>query len=345
MPIKFIDEIDSDSPVTAESFIKIGGTSSQFLKADGSVDSSTYQSTLISGTNIKTINGSTILGSGNLVIDTTDQWGDIAGTLSNQTDLQNSLDDKQNILVSGTNIKTVGGTTILGSGNIPLGVTSIVAGTNVTISPVGGTGAVTINSSGITISPNVSNQVLTATGGSTISGESNFTFDGNTVIGGSSATITTSVVNQGVSGVYDDLNTWSTAYVSGEIMKGQSNGENVAVGECLVLTSGFSWMKSDQTSEEKAKGMLGIALQTSSANSGVDILIAGFAETTEVENTSATTGTPMYLAENRPGEVSDTIPASGFVRLVGYCYNNDQEQGNEKFLLRFDPDNTWVELG
>tara|TARA_R110002153_G_C13148423_1_gene481744 strand:- start:535 stop:849 length:315 start_codon:yes stop_codon:yes gene_type:complete len=104
-------------------------------------------------------------------------------------------------------------------------------------------------------------------------------------------------------------------------------------------------MKSDQTSEEKAKGMLGIALQTSSANSGVDILIAGFAETTEVENTSATTGTPMYLAENRPGEVSDSIPGSGFVRLVGYCYNNDQEQGNEKFLLRFDPDNTWVELG
>ena len=195
------------------------------------------------------------------------------------------------------------------------------------------------------ISPNVANQVLTANGGSTINGEPNFTFDGSTVIGGVSATIATSVVDQGVSGVYDDLNTWSTAYVSGEIMKGQSNGENVSVGECLVLTSGFTWMKSDQTSEEKAKGMLGIALQTSDANSGVDILIAGFAETTEVENTSATTGTPMYLAENRPGEVSDTIPASGFVRLVGYCYNNDQEQGNGKFLLRFDTDNTWVELG
>ena len=57
MPIKFIDEIDSDSSVTAESFIKIGGTSSQFLKADGSVDSSTYQSTLISGTNIKQLMG------------------------------------------------------------------------------------------------------------------------------------------------------------------------------------------------------------------------------------------------------------------------------------------------
>ena len=142
------EKLEVSGNIKATTFVKDGGTASQFLKADGSVDSSTYQSTLVSGTNIKTINGSTILGSGNLVIDTTDQWGDIAGTLSNQTDLQNSLDDKQNILVSGTNIKTVGGTTILGSGNISLGVTSIVAGTNITIFPPGGTGAVTINSSG-----------------------------------------------------------------------------------------------------------------------------------------------------------------------------------------------------
>ena len=197
---------------------------------------------------------------------------------------------------------------------------------------------------GITISPNVSNQVLTATGGSTISGESNFTFDGNTVIGGSSATITTSVVNQGVSGVYDDLNDWDTAYVSGEIMKAQANGENVSVGECLVLTGGFTWMRADASDVNACSGMLGIALQTSTANSGVDILIAGFAETTEVESTSATTGAPMYLRENTLGEMSNTIPGSGFVRLVGYCYNNDQEQGNAKFILRFDPDNTWVEV-
>ena len=106
------------------------------------------QDNLVSGTNIKTINGNTVLGSGDLAIETTDDWGDINGTLSNQTDLQNALDDKQNILVSGQNIKTVGGNSILGSGNIPLGVTSIVAGTNVTISPSGGTGAVTINSAG-----------------------------------------------------------------------------------------------------------------------------------------------------------------------------------------------------
>ena len=46
------------------------------------------------------------------------EWGDITGTLSNQTDLQNALDAKQGTLVSGVNIKTVDGKSILGEGNL-----------------------------------------------------------------------------------------------------------------------------------------------------------------------------------------------------------------------------------
>ena len=47
---------------------RTGGTSSQFLKANGSIDSTSYQPTLVSGTNIKTVNGNSLLGSGDLVI-------------------------------------------------------------------------------------------------------------------------------------------------------------------------------------------------------------------------------------------------------------------------------------
>jgi hypothetical protein len=54
----------------------------------------TKQDTLVSGTNIKTVNSTTILGSGNLAV--------------------------QDVLVSGTNIKTINGTSLLGSGNIPV---------------------------------------------------------------------------------------------------------------------------------------------------------------------------------------------------------------------------------
>lgn len=47
-------------------------------------------------------------------------WGSITGTLSNQTDLQNALDAKQATLVSGTNIKTINATSLLGSGDISI---------------------------------------------------------------------------------------------------------------------------------------------------------------------------------------------------------------------------------
>lgn len=45
-------------------------------------------------------------------------WGNITGDISNQTDLVSSLQAKQNLLVSGTNIKTINNESILGSGNI-----------------------------------------------------------------------------------------------------------------------------------------------------------------------------------------------------------------------------------
>jgi hypothetical protein len=66
------------------------------------------QTALVSGTNIKTINGGSILSSGNILL--------------------------QTILISGTNIKTVNGTSLMGSGNIntnPRTLTSM-NGTNLT---------------------------------------------------------------------------------------------------------------------------------------------------------------------------------------------------------------------
>lgn len=47
-------------------------------------------------------------------------WGSITGTLSDQTDLQSALDAKQATLVSGTNIKTINGTSLLGSGDVSI---------------------------------------------------------------------------------------------------------------------------------------------------------------------------------------------------------------------------------
>ena len=78
-----------------------GGGSSAWGSITGTLSSQTdlqtaldtKQNNLVSGTNIKSVNGSTVLGSGNLVIDTADAWGDITGTLSDQTDLNTALDN------------------------------------------------------------------------------------------------------------------------------------------------------------------------------------------------------------------------------------------------------------
>jgi hypothetical protein len=56
------EKLTVNGNILGTSFIKSGGTSSEFLKADGSVDSNAY----VSSTNLKTVNGTTLIGSGDL---------------------------------------------------------------------------------------------------------------------------------------------------------------------------------------------------------------------------------------------------------------------------------------
>lgn len=88
-----------------------------------STDWSTFnnkQAALVSGTNIKTVNSTSLLGSGDVAVQAT--------------------------LVSGTNIKTVNSTTLLGSGNLSVGtVTSIATTSPITGGTITGTGTIAIN--------------------------------------------------------------------------------------------------------------------------------------------------------------------------------------------------------
>lgn len=114
------------------------------------------QDTLINSVNIKTINGSSILGSGDLVVsggggggvtdhgaltglgddDHTQYLNNVRGdarysslghshAIADVTGLQTAIDGKQATLVSGTNIKTINGVSITGSGDVEVGYRNI----------------------------------------------------------------------------------------------------------------------------------------------------------------------------------------------------------------------------
>ena len=84
------------------------------------------QPVLESGVDVKTINGETIVGPGNLDVaggggpSAPTDWGEVTGNLAEQVDLKAALDAKQDTLVSGSNVKTVNGNSLLGSGNISI---------------------------------------------------------------------------------------------------------------------------------------------------------------------------------------------------------------------------------
>lgn len=93
------------------------------------------QPTLESGTNIKTIEGNSLLGSGDIDLTKTDvglsnvdNTSDASKPISTAT--QTALNAKQDLLVSGTNIKTINSTSLLGSGNVAVQDT-LVSGTNI----------------------------------------------------------------------------------------------------------------------------------------------------------------------------------------------------------------------
>lgn len=87
------------------------------------------QATLVSGTNIKTVNNTTLLGSGNIDVQPTLVSGTNIKTVNSNSLLGSGNIAVQQTLVSGTNIKTINSNSLLGSGNLAVQPT-LVSGTN-----------------------------------------------------------------------------------------------------------------------------------------------------------------------------------------------------------------------
>lgn len=100
-----------------------GTTIDAYTKSETNALLNNKQDTLVSGSNIKTVNGASLLGSGNITIESS-----IDAYTKSETDAL--LAGKQNVLESGTSLKTINGESLLGGGDIS------IQGSNLVITPV-----------------------------------------------------------------------------------------------------------------------------------------------------------------------------------------------------------------
>lgn len=131
----------SDTPVIPDSTSDLTNDSGFIDTTALNTALSTKQDTLVSGTNIKTINNTSLLGSGNISVGggtatdvqingtsivsnnvadiiTESAYNSSTNKIATNNDITSAVSSKQDTLVSGTNIKTINNTSLLGSGNI-----------------------------------------------------------------------------------------------------------------------------------------------------------------------------------------------------------------------------------
>ena len=261
------------------------------------------QDTLVSGTNIKTINGNSILGSGDITItsggsieglateeyvntkiadlvnsapETLDTLGELATALQENKDLVNTLNSaittKQDKLVSGTNIKTINGNSILGEGDLTIEIPSIT---------------------GLATETYVDNKVSTKQD-TLVSGSNIKTINGNSIVGSGNLTLdipsieglaTESYVNNKVSGLVseDTLNTEITGLnssisakqdtlVSGSNIKTINGTSILGAGDLTIDIPSIEGLASETYVDNKISAVnTSIASKQDTLESGVNI--------------------------------------------------------------------------
>ena len=111
----------SDSVPLMDNIVPSSGVSALYSRADHQHESDvTKQDALISGTNIKTINSTSLLGGGNVDVQATLVSGTNIKTINSESLLGSTDIALQEPLVSGTNIKTINNNSLLGTGDLTI---------------------------------------------------------------------------------------------------------------------------------------------------------------------------------------------------------------------------------
>ena len=129
---------------------------------------------------------------------------------------------------------------------------------------------------------------------------------------------------------------------------GQSLGDsyfdvNVVDNDLVYLNTDGQWYQVDQTTDSSTK-MLGIAKNIFSQTGSViiegDVIVSVGSPYPIVD--SAGYGLPIYIKSGSGTTMDTTVPASGYVRIVGHCYWNSG--GADEWIMKFRPSNDWTEI-
>jgi hypothetical protein len=91
--------------------------------------------------------------------------------------------------------------------------------------------------------------------------------------------------------------------------------------------------------------MLGICLhKVVAADTATSILTRGYIETTFIA--AGNIGDPIFISNSTAGSITTTTPsaAGSVARLIGNVFWDSSTQTNAKWIVYFNPDNTWIEL-
>jgi hypothetical protein len=235
-------------------------------------------------------------------------------------------------------------------------VTSIATGTGLTGGTITGSGTISFSTAAVGTwaatpsSANLASAMTDETGtGSLVFGTSptittSLTVNGQTISGYNTTPLQGSI-QDGVTSILGDLKTWTTDYYQGDVLYSEVSAGTITFGQLCYRTNTGEWNLADATTNAAASYyMLGICLKTTNGTGqATSILTKGFVATTYA--TEFKVGEPQYMSITA-GSMSKNAPtASGnIVRIIGNTFWTTVLQTNSKYILNFNPDNTWIEL-
>ena len=256
------------------------------------------------------INGQSILGTGNIAISNINDATTGTGSTWSSTKLTAELSGKQATLVSGTTLKSIDGQSLLGAGDIDLisiNGTSLIGNTNLVVSIIDDAGTGT----NVALSASKVNSLLSTKQATLVSGTNIKSLDGNTLLGTGNITIKsfngTSIVGTGNIDVaiIDD-----TVAASNSLWSSQKVNQELSTKQVTLVsgTGAGANIKSLGGTSLLGAGNIDLATINGTSLIGTNINFA-----TPVIKDSATSGTGLWSSQ----KVSNELALKGDVSYSG----------------------------